>query len=93
MPVCILVKLDHTQTTRLKDLEESIIPVEPATKPYRITCHMGEGTLVTRTVHHRQFPMTAAHAFTDYCLQGQTIPVVIVDIATPLTGALLLFSL
>lgn len=94
LPVCILVKLDRTRATRLKDLEESVIPVEPATKPYRITCHTaGEGTLVTRTVRRRQFPMTAAYAFTDYRSQGQTIPAVIVDIATPPTGALLLLSL
>ena len=37
--------------------------------------------------------MTAAYAFTDYRLQGQTIPAVIVDIATLPTGALLLLSL
>ena len=30
--------------------------------------------------------MTAAYAFTDYHSQGQTIPRVIVDIATPPTG-------
>ncbi|OCH89792.1 hypothetical protein OBBRIDRAFT_732044 [Obba rivulosa] len=27
--------------------------------------------------------MTAAYAFTDYCAQGQTIPYVLIDIATP----------
>ena len=35
--------------------------------------------LVKRT----QFPMTLTYAFTDYRSQGQTIPRVIVDIATP----------
>ncbi|KZV59105.1 hypothetical protein PENSPDRAFT_695435 [Peniophora sp. CONT] len=36
-----------------------------------------------RTVHRRQFPVTAAYAFTDYRLQGQTIPAVVVDLAPP----------
>jgi len=34
LPVCILVKLDCTRTTQLKDLEKQVIPVEPACKPY-----------------------------------------------------------
>ena len=37
--------------------------------------------------------MMATYAFTDYCLQGQTIPTVLVDIATPPTGGLNLFNL
>ncbi|KAH7925604.1 hypothetical protein BV22DRAFT_1010859 [Leucogyrophana mollusca] len=37
--------------------------------------------------------MTAAFAFTDYRSQGQTIPTVLVDIATPPTGGLNLFNL
>jgi len=86
MPVCILVKLDRTCATQLNDLEESVIPVEPTCKPYRITCQTAEGKYVTRTVRQRQFPVTAAYAFTDYRSQGQTIPAVVVDIATPPTG-------
>ncbi|KAG6805475.1 hypothetical protein H0H92_015239, partial [Tricholoma furcatifolium] len=35
----------------------------------------------------------APHAFTDYRSQGQTIPNVLVDIATPPTGGLSLFNL
>ena len=35
----------------------------------------------------------AAYAFTDYRSQGQTIPYVVVDIATPPTGGLSLFNL
>ncbi|KAJ7309974.1 hypothetical protein DFH08DRAFT_719085, partial [Mycena albidolilacea] len=34
-----------------------------------------------------------AYAFTDYRSQGQTIPYVLVDIASPLTGKLSLFNL
>ncbi|KAI6025363.1 hypothetical protein BKA83DRAFT_4052165 [Pisolithus microcarpus] len=37
--------------------------------------------------------MTAAYAFMDYRAQGQTIPFVIVDIATPPSGGLSLFNL
>ncbi|KIM64653.1 hypothetical protein SCLCIDRAFT_114614 [Scleroderma citrinum Foug A] len=52
-----------------------------------------DGKTIRRTVKHRQFPVTPAYAFTDYRAQGQTIPYVIVDIATPPTGGLNLFNL
>ena len=85
-PVCVLVKLDRTRTSRLNGLEESVIPVEPTTQTYRITCQGSEGNTIQRSVRRRQFPITAAYAFTDYRSQGQTLPAVIVDIATPPTG-------
>ena len=44
---------------------------------------------MTRT----QFPITGAHSFTDYRAQGQTIPYVVVDIASPPTSGLSLFNL
>jgi len=50
LPVCILMKLEWTRTSRLKDLEESVIPVKPTYKPYRISCQTNEGTIVTHTV-------------------------------------------
>ena len=37
--------------------------------------------------------MTVAYAFTDYRSQGQTIPYILIDIATPPTGGLNLFNL
>ncbi|KAJ6543481.1 hypothetical protein B0H10DRAFT_1642420, partial [Mycena sp. CBHHK59/15] len=37
--------------------------------------------------------LTAAYSFTDYRSQGQTLPYVFVDIATPPSGALSLFNL
>ena len=86
LPVCILVKLHHTRTSQLKGLEESVIPVEPTTQTYRITCQGTEGNDIQRSVRQRQFPMTPAYAFTDYRSQGQTLSAVIVDIATPPTG-------
>lgn len=39
--------------------------------------------MVQRSVKKKQYPLTAAYAFTDYRSQGQTIPYVVVDIATP----------
>ena len=39
------------------------------------------------------FPMTARYTFTDYWSQGQTLPYVIIDIASPPSGSLLLFTL
>jgi hypothetical protein len=93
LPLCILVKLNRTRATQLKDLEESVIPVEPMARTFRINCNTREGKTMTRTVRRHQFPMTAAYGFTDYRAQGQTIPSVIVDIATPPTGALTLFNL
>ena len=86
LPLCVLVKLDHTRTSQLTGLEECVIPVEPATQPYRISYQSPEGNALTRTVRRRQFPITAAYAFTDYRSQGQTLPAMIVDIATPPTG-------
>ena len=44
---------------------------------------------MTRT----QFPITGAYSFTDYRAQGQTIPYVVVDIASPPTSGLSLFNL
>ena len=37
--------------------------------------------------------MTAAYACTDYHSQGQTLPYIIIDIASPPTGTFSLFSL
>ena len=65
--------------------------MEPASYTYRINClGSSEGNVITRTVRRRQFPMTPAYAFTDYRSQGQTLAAVIVGIATPPTGKLLI---
>ncbi|KAG0703258.1 hypothetical protein DFH29DRAFT_803763 [Suillus ampliporus] len=44
-------------------------------------------------MRRQQFPITAAYAFANYRSQGQTIPYVLVDIATPPTRGLNLFNL
>ena len=93
LPLYILVELQRTRVTQLTGLEECIIPVEPRTQTFRVKCEQSNGQQVTKTVKRRQFPMTAAYAFTDYRSQGQTIPYVLVDIATPPTRGLKLFNL
>ena len=50
LPPCVLVKLDHTCTSQLTGLEERVIPVEPATQSYHISCQGSEGNAITRTV-------------------------------------------
>ena len=92
MPAYLLVKLSRTRATRLEGLDECVIPIEPVSTKYRIKISVN-GKMIQRTVERRQFPLTAAYAFTDYRSQGQTIIYVIVDIASPPSGGLSLFNL
>jgi hypothetical protein len=92
LPAYILVQLDQTCVTQLEGLPPCIIPVRPVSKSFTITV-MVDGKPQNHTVKRRQFPMTAAYAFTDYRSQGQTISHVLVDIASPPTGGLSLFNL
>ena len=50
LPVCILVKLDHTQVSQLKDLDEGVIPVEPVCKTIQIKATSTEGKIIHRSV-------------------------------------------
>lgn len=93
LPVYMLVKLSRTRANTLEGLEEAVVPVEPITKTFQIKLVSPAGKELKRSVRRRQFPMTAAYGFTDYRSQGQTIPYVVVDIATPPTGSLSLFNL
>jgi len=93
LPSYILVKMQRTRASQLEGLDEGIIPVEVTTRNFQIKVRTNGGKYVTRSVRRRQFPMTAAYAFTDYRSQGQTLPYVIIDIAKPPTGALDLFNL
>ena len=93
LPAYILVKLSRTRATKLMGLEEGVIPIEPALTRYRIRTQKTTGEIIQKTVRRRQFPMTAAYAFTDYRSQGQTLWYVIVDIGSPPTGTLTLFNL
>jgi ATP-dependent exoDNAse (exonuclease V) alpha subunit len=93
LPSYVLIKMQRTRATQLDGLSEGIIPVEVTTCNFQIKVHTTGGKYVTRSVRRRQFPMTPAYAFTDYQSQGQTLPYVIIDIATPPTGGLDLFNL
>ena len=93
LPLYLLVKLDWTRTVPLEGLDVSVIPVEAITQTMQIQIAEKDGKTTRCTVKRRQFPVTPAYAFTDYRSQGQTIPHVIVDIASPPTGGLSLFNL
>jgi PIF1-like helicase len=93
LPSFILVKLTRTRATKLAGLEEAVIPVEPMSIKYQISVRANNNKIMNRTVCRKQFPITAAYAFTDYRSQGQTIPYVLVDIGKPPTGGLTLFNL
>ena len=88
LPRCILVKLNRTRAARLDGLDDGVIPIFPAKSSMQITVG-GK----TKTVTQLQYPVTAAYCFTDYRSQGQTIPHVIVNIASPPSSKLSLFNL
>ncbi|KAI0349340.1 hypothetical protein OH77DRAFT_1377707, partial [Trametes cingulata] len=68
----------------LPGLDDGIIPIEPWSTSLSIVVDRDPPKkAVKRTVTRRQYPITAAYAFTDYRAQGQTIPMVIVDIKQP----------
>ena len=77
----------------LEGLPNHVIPIEPQMTTYRIKVGRDDGHTMQKTIQRRQFPITPAYVFTDYRSQGQTLPYVIVDIASPPTGTLSLFNL
>ena len=85
--------MNCTRATQLEGLEESVLPILPIVKTVQIKVPVAQGKLHTWTVHQCQFPMTVAYAFTDYRSQGQIIPYVMVDLASPPSGKLSLFNL
>ena len=88
LPESVLVKLTRTRAAALPGLEEGVIPIQRISTKMQIHVR-GKSATVTRT----QFPITGAYSFTDYRAQGQTIPYVVVDIASPPTSGLSLFNL
>lgn len=92
-PSYLLVKLNRTRASKLAGLDESVIPISTRQQTFRISYNTTEGKETTRTVRRRQYPVTSAYSFTDYRAQGQTLPFVLIDIATPPTGTLTLFNL
>jgi len=89
----MLVKLDKTRAPNLTTLDDCVIPIEPVQTKYKISVVDSDEKTSRCTFERRQFPITAAYAFTDYRSQGQTITCAFVDIANPPTGGLSLFNL
>ena len=92
IPAYILVKLAHTQASRLEGLDKAVIPVEVASTTMQITVQVN-GKWIKCTICRRQFPITATYVFTDYQSQGQTLPYILVDIASLPCGMITLFNL
>ncbi|KAJ3559149.1 hypothetical protein NM688_g520 [Phlebia brevispora] len=95
LPAYILVKMRKTRASCLEDLDEGVIPLQPIDMTMRIKIRSRDHnhSVLTRTVHRRQYVLVAVYAYTDYRAQGQTLLVVLVDIAQPPTGRLTLFNL
>ncbi|KAG8947019.1 hypothetical protein FRC03_001205 [Tulasnella sp. 419] len=87
-PLYILVKLQQTSSIKLPGLEENKIPITPMCKNY-----MGLVGGQCKSIKCRQLPLTAAYSFTDYRSQGQIIPYIIVDIATPPSKGIMAFNI
>ena len=80
--------MNRTRAAHLDGLEEDVILIFPAKSSIQILAERK-----TKTFAWLQYQITAAYYFTDYRSQGQTIPHVIVDIASPPSGKLSLFNL
>jgi hypothetical protein len=72
----------------LPGLEKGIVPITPIRNCFQIKLPSGSNT----TLWREQLPLTPAYSFTDYCSQGQTLPCVLIDLATPPTGGLTQFN-
>ena len=93
LPSYILVKLKRTRAPQLEGLDYGVIPVQAASQSLQVSMQNAEGQVIKKMVSRKQYPVTGAYAFTDYRSQGQTLPYVIVDIATPPSGRITLFNL
>ncbi|EUC60383.1 ATP-dependent DNA helicase pif1 [Rhizoctonia solani AG-3 Rhs1AP] len=83
-PICVLVKLWRTKINRLDDLDDGVIPIVPIRAQFTLKLPNKK----VLTIWREQLPLTPAYALTDYRSQGQTIPYIIKDLATPPTGGL-----
>lgn len=87
-PICVLVRLDRTKAKALPGLEEGVIPIAPIRSRFQVELPNSQKL----TLWREQLPLTPAYSFTDYRSQGQTIPSVIIDLATPPSGGLTPFN-
>ncbi|CEL58884.1 hypothetical protein RSOLAG1IB_12210 [Rhizoctonia solani AG-1 IB] len=87
-PICVLVKLWRTKAQKLPGLDEGVVPIVPIRTQFSLKLPKSKELNISR----QQLPLTPAYAFTDYRSQGQTIPYIIMDLATPPTGGLTPFN-
>ena len=78
-PAVIIFEPYHHSLPKFEGLKEGQIPIFLAESGFTISTRGKPRT----KVHHRQFPLVAAYAFTDHKAQGQTIHPVMVDIGPP----------
>ncbi|KAG8682909.1 hypothetical protein FRC11_014190, partial [Ceratobasidium sp. 423] len=81
-PASVLVSLSHTRAGPIEDLVQGVVPIVPEQGCFQQPIP-GKPAI---TIHREQIPLIPAYAFTDYRAQGQTLPYVIVDIASPPGG-------
>ena len=86
--VYILIKILSSKVTQLDGLEENVIPLVPLEWTFSIV----EGSK-NKTVMRTKLPLMATYAFTNYCLQEQTIWHAIIDIGTLPMGSLTPFNI
>jgi len=75
-PAMILFQPFHHEFPPFPGLDPGLIPIFPSELSFSISYRGKSATKIIR----RQYPLSAAYAFTDHKAQGQTIPYVIVDI-------------
>ena len=90
-PLYMLLAFQRTRIRPLPGLPPSVIPIEPISKSFMAWVTEDDGQR-RRSCSRRQFPITAAYAFTDYRAQGQTMSPVIVDLTSPPGRRLSLFN-
>ena len=83
-PAMILFRPNIQVTHHFKGLKLGLLPISPSEKGFKFFDQAGHKISVTR----RQVSITPAYAFTDYKSQGQTIPILYLDIANPPGGKL-----
>jgi hypothetical protein len=72
----------------LPGLDRGLVPITPIYNRFHIKTPSGKNIVLWR----EQLPLTPAYAFTNYRSQGQTLPYVLIDLATPPTGGLTHFN-
>lgn len=85
-PILLLFQPDNRQEHQFAGLENGLLPIEPSKTSICINTQDKKKV----TIYRDQYAIMAVYAFTDYKSQGQTLSPVILDIAAPLMGKLML---